>query len=162
MRRRVNAGNSTPATIGHQRKDFLCLLLTPFRPDIRLRPKEGSSRFSRFDGSWFKEKLMSNLTALTLANFKAFKDEQQIPIRPITLLYGQNSAGKSSIIDALLLMHHFATDGIPDQRSKGVFFDQVSFDFTVTGSPVRLGDVDEFVHGKDLANNIQLGLRMTH
>ena len=105
---------------------------------------------------------MSNLTALTLANFKAFKDEQQIPIRPITLLYGQNSAGKSSIIDALLLMHHFATDGIPDQRSKGVFFDQVSFDFTVTGSPVRLGDVDEFVHGKDLANNIQLGCTWGH
>ena len=100
---------------------------------------------------------MSNLTTLTLANFKAFKDEQQIPIRPITLLYGQNSAGKSSIIDALLLMHHFATDGIPDLRSKGVFFDQVSFDFNVTGSPVRLGTFDEFAHGKDFAGGFLLG-----
>ena len=31
------------------------------------------------------------LTALRLGNFKAFADTQNIPIRPITLIFGPNS-----------------------------------------------------------------------
>ncbi len=38
------------------------------------------------------------LTALHLGNFKAFAETQRIPIRPLRLIYGANSAGKSSII----------------------------------------------------------------
>ena len=34
------------------------------------------------------------LTGITLENFKAFKDPQFIPIKPITLVFGPNSAGK--------------------------------------------------------------------
>ena len=45
------------------------------------------------------------LTAFHLARFKAFADSQRIPIRPITLIFGANSAGKSSIIHALALAH---------------------------------------------------------
>jgi predicted ATPase len=45
------------------------------------------------------------LTALRLGNFKAFADTQNIPIRPITLIFGPNSAGKSSIIHGLVLAH---------------------------------------------------------
>ncbi len=43
------------------------------------------------------------LTALRLANFKAFAASQRIPLRPITLVFGANSAGKSSLIHALAL-----------------------------------------------------------
>jgi AAA ATPase domain/Protein of unknown function (DUF3696) len=43
---------------------------------------------------------------IALSNFKAFGPEQQIPLRPITLIFGKNSSGKSSIIHALLLAHH--------------------------------------------------------
>lgn len=39
-----------------------------------------------------------------IENFKAFSDIQEIDLKPITLLYGPNSAGKSSIIKSLLLL----------------------------------------------------------
>jgi predicted ATPase len=46
------------------------------------------------------------LTGITLENFKAFKEPQFIPIKPITLVFGQNNAGKSSIIHALAFLKH--------------------------------------------------------
>ena len=45
---------------------------------------------------------MSNLLrTLSLKNFKGFSDEVRIELRPITLLFGANSAGKSSVLQAL-------------------------------------------------------------
>jgi predicted ATPase len=38
------------------------------------------------------------ITALYIDHFKAFTDTQRVPIRSITLIYGPNSAGKSSFI----------------------------------------------------------------
>jgi len=43
---------------------------------------------------------------LTIRNFKAIGAEQRIPLRPITLLFGPNSSGKSTVIHALLLLKH--------------------------------------------------------
>ena len=45
------------------------------------------------------------LTGIGLRNFKAFGNEmQEAPLSKITLIYGPNSGGKSSIIQALLLL----------------------------------------------------------
>ena len=45
------------------------------------------------------------LSELRLRNFKAFGDkEQKAPMSKITLIYGPNSGGKSSVIQALLLL----------------------------------------------------------
>jgi predicted ATPase len=44
------------------------------------------------------------LTDLRVKNFKAFQDTLSITLKPLTLLSGINSAGKSSIIQALLLL----------------------------------------------------------
>jgi hypothetical protein len=44
------------------------------------------------------------LTAITLQGFKSFRDETRIEIRPLTLLAGANSSGKSSAIQPLLLL----------------------------------------------------------
>lgn len=44
------------------------------------------------------------LTAYDIANFKAFADEQRVTLRPITLIYGQNSSGKSSLLQSLLML----------------------------------------------------------
>lgn len=41
------------------------------------------------------------ITGIAIENFRAFGARQQIDFRPITLLYGPNSAGKSTIINAL-------------------------------------------------------------
>ena len=37
------------------------------------------------------------LRSIQLENFKAFGQRTVIPLAPITLIFGQNSAGKSSI-----------------------------------------------------------------
>ena len=44
------------------------------------------------------------LKALELENFKSFGTRARIPMAPITLILGQNSAGKSSILQALTLL----------------------------------------------------------
>src|SRR5208283_933055 len=60
------------------------------------------------------------ITNITLANFRAFQKEVSVRIRPITVLIGRNSAGKSSLIKFLLMLRQtlesqgdsfFATDG---------------------------------------------------
>lgn len=45
------------------------------------------------------------LTKITLENFKGYRTPTIIPLAPITLLYGPNSAGKSSIFHALLYLY---------------------------------------------------------
>jgi hypothetical protein len=48
------------------------------------------------------------ISSLTLANFKGIAGPEIVPIRPLTLIYGPNSAGKSSILQALLLLKQSA------------------------------------------------------
>ena len=43
-------------------------------------------------------------TRFSITNFKAFGATQEIPLAPITLIFGENSSGKSSIIQALGLI----------------------------------------------------------
>lgn len=77
------------------------------------------------------------LTHLLLGNFKAFGRRQRIPIRPITLIYGRNNSGKSSIIQALLYAEHARRTGdlMPDVVLKD-------------GRPVLEGGVKRLVHGR--------------
>jgi hypothetical protein len=42
------------------------------------------------------------LTAITIENFKGISEPVRLELRPITLLFGQNSAGKSSLLHALI------------------------------------------------------------
>ena len=67
------------------------------------------------------------LTGIGLRNFKAFGDEmQEAPLSKITLIYGPNSGGKSSIIQALLLLKQSLKDSYGRYRrleSKGEFVD---------------------------------------
>jgi len=46
----------------------------------------------------------SVLSGIKLNNFRAFTEPTEVPLKQITLLFGQNSAGKSSIIKSLLLL----------------------------------------------------------
>ncbi len=41
------------------------------------------------------------LTRLEIENFKGIGERQVVEIRPITLLYGSNSAGKTTILQAV-------------------------------------------------------------
>src|SRR4051794_13765876 len=44
------------------------------------------------------------ITAIAVRGFKSLYDESRIEIRPLTILAGANSSGKSSIIQPLLLL----------------------------------------------------------
>ena len=46
----------------------------------------------------------SGITQITVSGFKSISDEQSIEIRPLTILAGANSSGKSSIMQPLLLL----------------------------------------------------------
>ncbi len=44
------------------------------------------------------------VTAFRVQNFMGFEDSEWIELRPITVLFGRNSSGKSALIRALLLL----------------------------------------------------------
>jgi len=74
-----------------------------------------------------------------IANFKGFDGEAVIPIKPITLIYGQNSSGKSSILQSLLLLRQTlqeAEDPATLLLSRGNFVD--------------LGSYSQFINQHDL------------
>ena len=54
------------------------------------------------------------LTELHIKNFKAWKDSGPIRLAPLTVLFGTNSAGKSSIPQLLLLLKQTAES--PDRQ----------------------------------------------
>ena len=56
------------------------------------------------------------LKGLVLENFKAIGERQVVPLAPITLIFGPNSAGKSSLIQSLLLLKQTLIEGL-DQES---------------------------------------------
>jgi AAA15 family ATPase/GTPase len=46
------------------------------------------------------------IKALTIENFKGIREPVRVEFKPITLLYGPNSAGKSTIVQAI----HYARE----------------------------------------------------
>lgn len=90
-----------------------------------------------------------NLNALHLANFKAFASSQRVPLRPITLIYGANSAGKSSVLHALALAHHAIHTGDADvERTR------------LGGDAIDLGGFRQYVHLRDPQRIVQLGFEL--
>ena len=71
------------------------------------------------------------LKSLHLENFKAFGNRAIIPMAPITLIFGQNSSGKSSILQALSLLKQTFESNEPNvvllPRSRDGYVDLGSF-----------------------------------
>ncbi len=84
------------------------------------------------------------ITGLRLGNFKAFSDTQKIPIKPITLIFGANSAGKSSLIHGFLLVHQAMEKGELDV-----------YETTIGGQSVDLGGFKQYVYNRDLARQVE-------
>lgn len=86
------------------------------------------------------------LREIELDHFKCFR-ALTLPLRPLTLLTGVNASGKSTVIQALILLHQTAIDG----RWGGSLI--------VDGSVVSLGtlgDVLDQIHGR---GSFSIGLR---
>lgn len=54
------------------------------------------------------------LSQYSVENFKAIGKPTTVRLAPITLLFGPNSAGKSSLLHSFLLLQHIALGGSPD------------------------------------------------
>lgn len=73
-----------------------------------------------------------------ISNFKPFNGAATIPIKPITLIFGANSSGKSSILQSLLMLKQTLENaGNP------------STVLLPKGHLVDLGSFKEFIHGHD-------------
>lgn len=86
------------------------------------------------------------LKSLTLGGFKGIKNTAEIPLAPITLLFGANSTGKSSILHGLLYLYEILINRDPDPEFS-----------TLTGNKVWLGGFKNLVFGKSLSNTITIG-----
>lgn len=84
------------------------------------------------------------LKAIRIGNFKAFAETQRIPIRPLTLIYGANSSGKSSVLHSLLLARHAQETGDLD-----VYLSNVG------GEAVDLGGFRQYVHRREANRRVE-------
>ena len=50
---------------------------------------------------------------LTIKNLKIFKEEQKLKIAPITLLYGENSSGKTTLLKTFDIIHNIFFERVP-------------------------------------------------
>jgi len=86
------------------------------------------------------------LTEISIENFKAFGKKQIISLKPITLLYGPNSSGKSSLIQALLLFKQTL-----ESMNKDIVLQP-------RGNYVDLGGYADFIHGHDTKQAFSFGV----
>ena len=86
------------------------------------------------------------LDRITISNFKALGPAvQTLPLKPITLIFGPNSAGKSSILHSLLWLRHGIRQGDLDVQEP------------FGGQGINLGGFDQLIHGHDRSNTPVIG-----
>lgn len=84
------------------------------------------------------------ITKISLTNFRSFKNTQTIDIAPVTLLFGPNSVGKSSVLMALFYLQEILAKGQCDPRYIESLGDKY------------IGGFQNLVNGRDLTKNISI------
>src|ERR1700688_2727147 len=85
------------------------------------------------------------ITRITVQGFKSLRDETSIRIKPLTILAGANSSGKSSIMQPLLLLKQ-TLDAPYDPGS-----------LKIDGENVKFTSADQFLSGKAGNLDIEIG-----
>lgn len=86
------------------------------------------------------------ITKLMLENFRSFKEIQEIDFGPVTLLFGPNSVGKSTVLMALFYVHHILAKGDCNPLRMENLGDKY------------VGGFKGLVHGRDISRTIRLGV----
>jgi hypothetical protein len=89
------------------------------------------------------------ITEYGLTNFKAFAGQQRIKLKPITLIYGQNSSGKSSLLQSILLLKQT----IESSENPEMLL-------LPKGNLVDLGGFREFINAHDVKKQFVFEVRM--
>lgn len=85
---------------------------------------------------------------LDIQNFKCFSGRVSIELAPLTLIYGQNSAGKTTILQALQMLKYSMG---PSRRAH--FFPLPGYENL---------QFDDFVHRGDTTKKIEIGIAVKH
>lgn len=88
------------------------------------------------------------LTSLRIQNFKAWKDTGEVRLAPLTVLFGTNSAGKTSIPQLLLLLKQTAESS---DRQRALHLGD-------SRTLVDVGTYEEAVHGRRVSEAVQFSL----
>ncbi|WP_207063402.1 AAA family ATPase [Motiliproteus sp. SC1-56] len=84
------------------------------------------------------------ITSLSLTNFRSFRSTETIPFAPVTLLFGPNSVGKSTVLMALFYIQQILGKGHCDPVRIDALGDR------------DIGGFGSLVNGKDLKKSIVL------
>ena len=105
----------------------------------------GAARLRALQGGSAPRAKSPLITAVHIENFKGIGRRIRIDLRPITLLFGRNSAGKSTILHALCYAHELLSHG------------RVNADSTERGgAQIDLGGFRNFVHLHDRDRKVRL------
>ena len=89
------------------------------------------------------------ITKITIENFKGISEQVTIPLKPITLLFGANSAGKSTVVQAL----HYAREVLERHNPDP--------DITLAGADnLDLGGFESLIHKQDLERKMRIGFEL--
>src|SRR6185503_6120918 len=88
-----------------------------------------------------------NITAITIENFKGIRDPARIELRPVTLLFGANSAGKSTVVQALHYAHEILERHNVDPGKT-----------LIGGEAIELGGFETLVHMHERKRVIRIKL----
>src|SRR5690242_7737780 len=88
------------------------------------------------------------LTEISLENFKGISTKQSVSLRPITLLFGPNSAGKSTMLQAL----HYLREILERQN--------IDPDLTIAGGLIDLGGFATLVHNHELDRPVRISVTL--
>lgn len=83
-------------------------------------------------------------TTYRLRNFRAFQDTGTLNVAPVTVLCGENSSGKSSILKSLLLVKQSSTE-----RRARIIKNSIVSPLLFNGELTRLGSWTDVVNKKD-------------
>lgn len=104
-----------------------------------------------------KKNKINYFSALSLGNFKGFsekhgKKDNTIKIKPITLIYGPNSYGKSSIIQSLLVLNQTINEGK----------DYKNIHLLPNGNLVKLGSFKDFLNKKSESQTVKIEITLPY
>ncbi|CAN0132394.1 unnamed protein product, partial [Chrysoparadoxa australica] len=88
------------------------------------------------------------LTRIEIENFKGIGDRQMVELRPITLLFGPNSAGKSTILQALHYLREILERGNIDP------------DVTIAGGLIDFGGFSTLVYNHERDRAVRIKVKM--
>lgn len=90
------------------------------------------------------------LTNITLENFKAFQKLNNLKVKPVTILCGTNSCGKSSILQSILLMKQTLESKNPNQN------------LLLNGRFTKLGYFEDIIYQKNKENEVKFVLNFNN